>query len=59
MKHALRGGAKTIAELATELDSKPDTVKKALARDKGRAFVLVFNTDDGIHRWALIERRAS
>jgi hypothetical protein len=59
MKHALRGGAKTIAELATELDSKPDTVKKALGRDKGRAFVLVSNTDDGIHRWALIERRAS
>jgi hypothetical protein len=59
MKHALRHRAKTIVELAEELDAKPDTIKKALARDKGRAFTCITTSEDGIHRWALLERRAS
>jgi hypothetical protein len=59
MRHALRPGAKTIAELAEELDAKADSVKKALDRDRGRAFTCITDTTDGIHRWALIERRAS
>ena len=59
LRHALKSQPKTIAELADELESKPDTVKKALTRDKGKAFTLLTNTDDGVQRWGLLDRRAA
>ncbi len=59
IKHSLRTGPRTIVEIAEDLDAKADTVKKALARDKGRAFTLIPKTDDGIQRWALMERRSA
>jgi hypothetical protein len=54
--HALRSGAMTIAELAEELDAKPDTIKKATARGKGKVFTFVPGPD-GVQRIGLLERR--
>lgn len=58
LRGALIGGLKTIAQLADELEAKPDTVKKALTRN-GRTFTCITNTDDGVHRWGLLERRSA
>ena len=57
LRHALKSQPKTIAALAEELGSKPDTIKKALNRDKGKAFTLLTESDDGVQRWGLLERR--
>jgi len=58
LRGALHSGLKTISQLADELDAKPDTVKKALTRN-GRTFTCITNTDDGVHRWGLLERRSA
>jgi hypothetical protein len=55
MKDALRRGPQTLATLAEELDTKPDTVKKAVQRKSG-TFTRVLS-QDGIQRIALVERR--
>ena len=57
IKHVLAHGGKTIPEIAEALDVKADTVKKALTRDKGRAFLLISRAEDEVQRWGLIERR--
>jgi len=54
--HALKGGAMTIADLAEELDAKPDTIKKATARGKGKVFAFIPGPD-GVQRIGLLERR--
>jgi hypothetical protein len=59
ISHTLRQGSKTIKEIAEELDAKQDTVKKALARDNGRAFTLITKTEDGVQRWGLLDRRTA
>jgi hypothetical protein len=51
-------GSLHIAHVTKPKDATPDAVKKALSRDKGRMFVCITNTEDGIHRWALLEKRA-
>lgn len=39
IQHAVRGGALTVAELAEELDAPQDSIKKAIARDRGKTLV--------------------
>ena len=48
----LRGGARTIADLAGALDVPVDTVKKALTRGEGRMFARVTGADQ-VYRWGL------
>jgi hypothetical protein len=57
MTHLLKRGPLTIAQIAKELDSKVDTVTKAVDRDK--AFAKISNTLDGVQRIALVERRSA
>ncbi len=57
VRSALRAGPLTIHEIATEIEAKADTVKKALTR--GDMFTLIPKTPDGVQRWALTEQRAS
>jgi hypothetical protein len=56
MREVLRGGAMTMAALAEELDTKPDTIKKAAKRGDGRLFTRVVGTD-GVARIGLVDRR--
>lgn len=49
-----RRGGLTIAEIAVEVDAKPDSVTKALKRG---GFIRALDNPDGVHRWALAERR--
>jgi hypothetical protein len=51
------GLPRTIAALAEELNAKQDSVEKTLKRN-AKLFTLV-QTGDGVHRYALLERRAS
>jgi hypothetical protein len=57
IRHLLRTGPRTIAEIARELDAKPDSVQKAIQR--GRGFTRLTNNPDGVHRIALLEERRS
>jgi hypothetical protein len=52
VRHALRSGAKTYAEIAGEIGESVDTVSKAIRR-AGDTFVRVTGTD-GITRWGLV-----
>lgn len=54
---ALRSGPKTYAELAKELNAKLDSVIKAVNRST--SVTKLTNTPDGIHRFALVERRTA
>jgi len=56
IQHLLRGGARTIAAIADELDAKPDTVKKTLDRHR-TVFARIIDTPDGIHRYGISELR--
>lgn len=58
MKAALTAGPMTIAALATELDASTDTIATT-ARRKTQLFTKLTATADGVHRLALVERRAS
>ncbi len=58
LRGVLKTGARTIGELAEELDAKQETVKKALGRG-GETFTKLTKTPDGVHRWALLERRTA
>jgi hypothetical protein len=58
LRGALRSGPSTIAALAEELNAKPDTVKKALSRNSS-TFTCITSAPDGVHRWALLERRTA
>jgi hypothetical protein len=49
----LRRGPQTISDLAAVLNAKRNSVEKALRRSK--AFTVLTNTPDGVHRWALAE----
>ena len=49
----LRAGSRTIAELAEVLSVPSDTVKKALQRGEGSAFVRVTGADN-VYRWGLV-----
>lgn len=57
MAAILRAGPRTAAEIATALEAKPETVSRLLQRHKGTRFTLVTGTEDGVHRWALLDRR--
>jgi hypothetical protein len=52
----LRGGAKTIVEIADELDAKADSVTKVLNRHKA-TFTQIIKTTDGVHRYGVAELR--
>jgi hypothetical protein len=56
IREMVKHGPKTLAELADELDSKPDTVKKAVQRHPN---VFTRVSREGVHHIALVERRAS
>lgn len=58
ISHELKHGAKTIAELAEELETPKDTITKALKREgrNGSLFVRILSAD-GVHRYGLAERR--
>ncbi len=53
---ALRGGSLTVAELAEELDAKPDVIKQTVTRGIGKHFVRTPGPD-GVFRIGLLERR--
>ncbi len=53
IKNELRHGPQTVLALAEALGVKPDSVKHALSRGRGRDFACMTKTDDGIHRWGL------
>ena len=53
IQHALRGGPRTYAELAEELDAKADSIRRACDRGEGKAFTKV-SSPDGIYRVALL-----
>lgn len=55
--HVLKAGPRTLAEIARELNVKVDSVTKAVTRNK--AFTKVTATPDGVHRFALVERRSA
>lgn len=57
MAAALRGGAMTIVELASEIDAKVDSVAKVARRQDGRRFVRVPGPD-GVYRIGLAARSA-
>jgi hypothetical protein len=57
MKHVLKTGPLTIAEVATRLDAKPDSVEKAAKRSG--FFTRLIDFPDGVQRIALVERRFS
>jgi len=57
IRDALGSGPLTIASLAEELEAKPDTVEKAVKRAP-RLFTRQTGAD-GVHRWALLERRSA
>lgn len=59
VRQALKRGAMTVAELVEETGAKRDTIEKALDRGKGKTFVRILNTPDGIQKWGLLEGRAS
>lgn len=52
IEHELAAGARTVAEIAAALDVSVDSVKKALGRHEGVAFVRTAGAD-GIYRWGL------
>jgi hypothetical protein len=58
MAYLLRGGARTIAEIAGELDAKSDSIEKAAKRSDGKLFVRVVGAD-GINRIGLLRRGAA
>lgn len=55
-RHLSREGAQTIHELARALDVHPETLRTTLVRKKG-TFVCITKTEDGVHRWAVADRR--
>lgn len=55
--HALKGGAKTVAELAEELEAKQDSVKRATLRGRGKLFLFLPAGADGAQRIGLLERQ--
>jgi hypothetical protein len=55
IRSLLRSGPRTIAELASELDAKLNTVSKAV--DRSRGFIKLANNPDGIQRIGLLEER--
>jgi hypothetical protein len=57
VRRELHAGPETIAALAGRLCVKPDSVEKAVKR-RSDTFVRVMS-DDGIYRFALVDRRAS
>jgi len=57
MQRLLTRGPLTLSEIANELGEKVDTVTKAATRNKA-TFTRILHSD-GIHRIALVERRAS
>lgn len=59
VRQALKTGALTVSELVEETNARRDTIEKALARGKGKAFMCITNTPDGVHRWGLLDGRAS
>lgn len=56
--HSLKGGAKTVAELADELEAKPDSIKKTTLRGKGKLFFFLPTADGAAQRIGLLERSA-
>jgi hypothetical protein len=58
MRQALKAGPLTLAELSKELGAKTDTIDKAVRR-RDQTFTRLTRTSDGMHRIALVERRAS
>ena len=59
MKGALRRGPKTLADLAEQLDHPNVDTLDRYVRRHSLVFTRLTNTPDGIHRIALVERRAS
>jgi hypothetical protein len=57
IRSELRRGPQTIAAVAEELGVKVDSVEKALNR-RTDTFTRITGPD-GVHRYALVERRAS
>jgi hypothetical protein len=53
---ALRDGAKPQHAIVEVTGAKAGTVKKTLTRGEGKTFTKITNTEDGVHRWALLER---
>ena len=55
----LQHGARTLREIANELDEKPGSVKKALERGQKHKhkYVLITDTPDRVQRWGLADRR--
>jgi hypothetical protein len=56
---ALKHGPQTTTGLVDELSAKPDSIEKALKRGKDKIFTRLTDTPDGVHRWALLERRVA
>jgi hypothetical protein len=57
VKHVLLKGARTITELATELDVKPDTTKKTIERWAKKGHVVRLPQPGGAARFAMAEHR--
>jgi hypothetical protein len=57
IRQAVRRGPQTLDALAKELDAKPDTLDRVVRRHKN-LFTKITGSD-GIHRVALLERKAS
>lgn len=57
---ALRSGPLTVAQLADELEAKPDTVEKTLRRGMGTRFTRIEGKTAGsVFHWALMDRRTA
>lgn len=54
LRDALRGGARTTAELAAATDEKVETVDRTLRRLRDRQQVVAVVGPDGIRRWGLV-----
>jgi hypothetical protein len=58
MRHLLKNGALTIAQIADGLGAKVDTVEKAAKRNDGKLFTRVPG-QDGVYRIGLLDRRTA
>ncbi len=56
MQRLLQSGPRTIADIAEQLDAKPDSVEKTAKRGDGKFFTRLTGPD-GIYRVGLLEKR--
>jgi len=55
--NVLKGGARTVEDIASTLTAKPNSVTQSLRRGRGNLFLVTAGAD-GVERWGVLERRS-